>query len=89
MQPVAIVTIIGIVLTVAALAVYLITVIVILTRVNSKLRDVISGLWSISNQTDQLGSIMTSMNRDLSEANESLRNALYRQRGGEQTTPAR
>ncbi len=89
MQPVAIVTIIGIVLTVAALAAYLITVIVILTKVNRKLGTVIAGLWSISNQTDQLGPTITALNRDLSEGNEALRNTLYRERGGERSATAR
>ncbi|MFN2556517.1 MAG: hypothetical protein ABR592_06510 [Nitriliruptorales bacterium] len=88
MQPVAIVTIIGTVLTVLVLAAYLITVIVILAQVNSKLRTILSHLWSISNQTDQLGSTMTALNGDLTEANEALRNALYRQHGGERA-PAR
>ncbi len=88
MQPVAIVTIIGTVLTVAALAIYLITVAVILKRVNFQLGTVLAGLWSISNQTEQLGPIITAINRELSDANEALENALYRDQG-ESRAPAR
>ncbi|MDP8961764.1 MAG: hypothetical protein M3N32_09145 [Actinomycetota bacterium] len=88
MQPVAIVTIIGTVLTVAALAVYLITVAVILKRVNFQLGTVLAGLWSISNQTEQLGPVITAINSELSDANEALENALHRERGDRGPQPA-
>jgi len=88
MQPVAIVTIIGTVLTVAALAIYLITVAVILKRVNFQLGTVLAGLWSISNQTEQLGPVITAINRELTDANEALESALYREQG-DSRTPAR
>ncbi|MDQ3931278.1 MAG: hypothetical protein M3252_00335 [Actinomycetota bacterium] len=89
MQPVAIVTIIGTVLTVAALAVYLISVAVILKGVNFKLGTVIAGLWSISNQTEQLGSLITATNNELRDANEALQNALFREHGEERATTVR
>lgn len=88
MQPVAIVTIIGTVLTVAALAIYLITVAVILKRVNFQLGTVLAGLWSISNQTEQLGPVITAINRELTDANEALENALSREQG-QSRAPAR
>ncbi len=76
MQPVAIVTIIGVVLTVAALAIYLIAVIFILKRVNFTLGTIIAGLNAIANQTEPLGSLLSRVNRELSEAEANLESAL-------------
>ena len=72
MQPVAIVTIVGVVLTVAALAAYLIRVIFILKHVNFTLGTIIAGLNAIANQTEPLGPLITRVNRELSEAGATL-----------------
>ncbi|MFN2557049.1 MAG: hypothetical protein ABR592_09280 [Nitriliruptorales bacterium] len=76
MQPVAIVTIVGVVLTVAALAAYLIRVIFILKHVNFTLGTVIAGLNAIANQTEPLGSLITRVNRELVEAGANLESAV-------------
>lgn len=89
MQPVAIVTLIGTALTVVVLAVYLIAVAGILRRVNAQLRTVVAGLWSIGDQTEQLGSTMTQINRNLDDARDALQRALYQEGSGERRTPAR
>ncbi len=76
MQPVAIVTIVGIVLTVAALAAYLIRVIFILKHVNFTLGTIIAGLNTIANQTELLRPLISRINGELSEAGANLESAL-------------
>ncbi len=78
MQPVAVVTIVGVVITVAVLAGYLIRVIFILKHVNFTLGTIIAGLNAIASQTEPLQQLITRVNRELSEADANLASALNR-----------
>lgn len=72
MELVAIVTLIGVALTVVVLAVYLVTVAAILKHVNFTLGTVIAGLWSIANQSEPLEQVMGEINRDLDGVRSAL-----------------
>ncbi len=76
MQPVAVVTIVGVVLTVAVLAAYLIRVIFVLKHVNFTLGTIIAGLNTIASATEPLQSSIARVNRELSEAAGNLASAL-------------
>lgn len=68
----AIVTLLAVALVVAALALYLITVIAHLKHVHFTLGTIIAGLWSIANQTQPLDQIVGEINRDLSQVRQQL-----------------
>ena len=72
MQLVAIVTLIGIALTVLVLAAYLITVALILKHVNFTLGTVIAGLRSIIPATEPLDEVVGEINKDLAGVRSAL-----------------
>lgn len=67
-----IVTLIGVGLIVAALAIYLIWVAALLQRVSAMLTSIIDRLWGISASAEPLGGAVGEINRDLSAAKQSL-----------------
>ncbi len=80
MPAVAVITIIGAILTVLVLAAYLIRVARILQRVKAKLGDVIVGVESAAQKTEPLGSILREINKDLAGADKGLQDVLTKQR---------
>jgi hypothetical protein len=72
MGPTAIVTLIGVGLVVAVLAIYLISVAALLTRVSSMLNTIIDRLWGISESAQPLGGAFGDMNRDLAAARQTM-----------------
>ena len=68
----AVVTLIGVALTVAALALYLIRVVFILRHVNFTLGTIIAAIHAIANQTQPLGAVMNDINTDLDNVRRSL-----------------
>lgn len=78
-MPVAgIVTLIGVALVVAALAIYLIWVAALLQRVSSMLTSIIDRLWGIAGSAEPLGGAVTEINRDLDAANRTLHQVLQK-----------
>lgn len=73
-----IVTIIGAVLTVAALAFYLIRVAVYLREVSFNVGTIVAGLWSIAQQTEPLYGVMNDINGSLSNTEAGLQEVLQR-----------
>lgn len=72
-MPIAgIVTLIGVALTVAALALYLISVALMLRHVSFTLGTVIAGVWSIAHQTEPLRGVMDQIINDVSQARTTL-----------------
>lgn len=67
-----IVTLIGVGLIVAALAIYLIWVAALLQRVSAILASIIDRLWGISASAEPLRGVVGEINRDLSAARQSL-----------------
>jgi hypothetical protein len=67
-----IVTLIGIGLTVAALAFYLIHVIILLRTTSFALGTIVAGLRSIAHATTPLGPVLTEVNADLEETKQAL-----------------
>ncbi|MDQ3974534.1 MAG: hypothetical protein M3276_09425 [Actinomycetota bacterium] len=82
---VAIVTLIGVALTVLALAGYLTRIALLLKHVNFTLGTILAALWSISNQTQGMRSTMGEITSDLSQAQSALDRVLTRER---ERTPA-
>lgn len=76
-----IVTIIGVFLTVAALAYYLIHVILLLRRVHFNLGTIVAGLWSIAYQTEGLDGVMREVNGQMQGAANQLEGLLTRKLG--------
>ncbi len=74
----AIFTIIGAVLTVLVLAAYLINIALVLRRIDTKLREVTSGLHLVTERTEPIGSIIGEINSDLSGVDDALRTVLAR-----------
>jgi hypothetical protein len=74
----AIFTIIGAVLTVLVLAAYLINIALVLRRIDTKLREVTSGLHLVTERTEPIGSIIGEINSDLSGVDDALRAVLAR-----------
>lgn len=68
----AVVTLIGVTLTVLALALYLIRVAVILKHVNFTLGTIVAGLRSIANQTAPLDDVVGEINTDLADVRTAL-----------------
>lgn len=86
-MPVAgIVTLIGVGLLVAVLAIYLITVAGLLARVSSMLNTIIDRLWGISNSAEPLGGAIGEINRDLAATRQSL-DQLLQQKTRQQQAP--
>lgn len=72
-MPIAgIVTLIGVALTVAALALYLISVALMLRHVSFTLGTIIAGLWSIAHQTEPLRGVMDQVVNEVAEARSTL-----------------
>lgn len=72
-MPVAgIVTLIGVALTVAALALYLISVALMLRHVSFTLGTIIAGLWSIAHQTEPLRGVMDQVVNEVGQARSTL-----------------
>ncbi len=84
MQPAGIVTLIGVLLAVAALAFYLIAVAVMLQQVASMLDDILAALRSIVDKTQPVGGVVSEINRELSDAHERLRSVLERRKEEEE-----
>jgi hypothetical protein len=74
----AIITIIGAALTVLVLAAYLISIALILRRVDTKLHAVTAGLRSVPDKTAPIGSIVEQINKDLAGADNALRAVITR-----------
>ncbi|MGI8708515.1 MAG: hypothetical protein ACR2LG_09985 [Actinomycetota bacterium] len=72
MQPVAVVTLVGVALTVLVLAVYLFTVAWILRHVSFPFGTVLAGLRAIANQTEPLDEVITEMDKDLEDVKLAL-----------------
>jgi hypothetical protein len=78
MPAAAIVTIILAALTVLVLAAYLISVAIVLQRVDSKLRAVTAGLRLVPDRTKPIGSIVGDINSELASVDYALRVVLAR-----------
>jgi hypothetical protein len=74
----AVITIIGAVLTVLVLAAYLISIVGVLRRVDTKLRAVTGGLHLVTQRTEPIGSIVGEINDDLAGVDNALRAVLAR-----------
>jgi hypothetical protein len=74
----AVITIIGAALTVLVLAAYLISVALILRRVDTNLHAITAGLQSIPDKTAPIGSIVGQINKDLDGVDNALRAVLAR-----------
>ncbi|HEY6422531.1 MAG TPA: hypothetical protein VIY28_04630 [Pseudonocardiaceae bacterium] len=72
----AVITIIGAVLTVLVLAAYLISIALVLRRVDARLRAVTAGLQLVPQRTEPIGPIIGEINSDLSGVNDTLRRVL-------------
>lgn len=72
MPAAGIVTLVGIALTVLALAAYLLHVIWLLHRTSFALGTVVAGLRAIALQTQPIGPVVTDINQDLIETQEAL-----------------
>lgn len=82
-----IVTLIGVGLVVAALAIYLITVAGLLTSVSSKLTTIIDRIWAISSTAEPLSGAISEVNRDLEQARQAMDSLINKQQqraGGQQ-----
>ncbi|MBV8539744.1 MAG: hypothetical protein JO063_14540 [Pseudonocardiales bacterium] len=74
----AIFTIVGAGLTVLVLAAYLISIALVLRRVDARLRAVTTGLHVVADKTEPVGSIIGEINSDLAGVNDALRAVLGR-----------
>ncbi|MBV9142964.1 MAG: hypothetical protein JO115_18975 [Pseudonocardiales bacterium] len=72
----AIITIIGALLTVLVLAAYLISIALVLWRVDAKLGAITAGLHSVTEKTKPIGPIVEEINRDLAGVDNALRAVL-------------
>ena len=75
-----IITIIGALLTVLVLAAYLISIAIVLRRVDAKLHAITAGLRSIPGKTEPIGSIVGEINNDLAGVDNALRAVLTKAR---------
>lgn len=83
-MPVAgIVTLVAIGLTVAALAFYLLHVLMLLRATSFTLGTIIAGLRAIAHQTRPVGEVVTAINSDLGEVKEALESILGTELTGE------
>ncbi|MGH4012328.1 MAG: hypothetical protein ACRDTH_29895 [Pseudonocardiaceae bacterium] len=74
----AVITIIGAALTVLVLAAYLISVALVLKRVDARLRAINAGLHVVTEKTEPVGSIVGDINNDLAGVDDALRRVLAR-----------
>jgi len=74
----AIFTIIGAALTVLVLAAYLISIALVLRRIDSRLRAVTAGLHVVTEKTEPVGTIVGEINNDLAKVDDALRAVLAR-----------
>ena len=74
----AVITIIGAALTVLVLAAYLISIAMVLRRVDAKLHAVTASLLTVTDKTEPLGSIIGGINNDLAGVDSALRRVLGR-----------
>jgi hypothetical protein len=79
MPPNGIITIIGAGLTVLVLAAYLISIALVLRRVDAKLHEVTAGLRLVTERTKPVGSIVGEINNDLGRVDSALQAVLARQ----------
>lgn len=76
-MPIAgIVTLIGVAITVAALAIYLIGVAIMLKHVSNTVGTIIAALWAIANQAEPLRGVMDQINGQVSQARSTLEGVL-------------
>jgi hypothetical protein len=81
-QPVALVTLIGVALTVAALAFYLIRVALLLQHVNSTLGQIIGGVGAIAQATEPIGPVVGEIAHDLDATKGALEGLLNKKTAG-------
>jgi hypothetical protein len=74
----AVITIIGAALTVLVLAAYLISIALVLNRINTRLRAVTADLGLVTEKTEPVGAIVGEINKDLSGVDNALRTVLAR-----------
>jgi uncharacterized membrane protein affecting hemolysin expression len=74
----AVITIIGALLTVLVLAAYLISIALVLRRVDTKLHEVTASLPTVTQKTEPIGSIVGEINNDLAGVDNALRRVLAR-----------
>jgi hypothetical protein len=72
----AVITIIGALLTVLVLAAYLISIALVLWRIDAKLRAVTADLHLVTEKTKPIGSIVEEINKDLVGVDNALRAVL-------------
>ncbi|HET9258290.1 MAG TPA: hypothetical protein VFO16_24255 [Pseudonocardiaceae bacterium] len=80
MPAAAVITIIGALLTVVVLAAYLISIALVLGRVNSKLSAVTDSLPVVAQKTEPVGSIIGDINNNLAGVDSALRSVLAKAR---------
>ncbi len=80
MPAAAVFTIICAVLTILVLAAYLISIALVLRRIDTKLRTVTAGLHVIPQKTEPIGSIIGEINNDLARVDDALRAVLAKRR---------
>jgi hypothetical protein len=78
MQLVAIITIIGALLTVVVLVAYLTRVVFVLARVSAKLNPIAAGLHQVVEKTRPIEPIIGEINKDLAGVDNALRAVLAR-----------
>lgn len=76
----AVITIIGALLTVVVLAAYLISIALVLRRVDAKLSAVTASLPVVAQKTEPVGSIIGEINKDLAGVDSTLRSVLAKVR---------
>jgi hypothetical protein len=74
----AIITIIGALLTVLVLAAYLISIAIVLRRVDAKLHAITAGLHLVPEKTEPVGAIIGEINNELGRVDDALRAVLTR-----------
>lgn len=84
MPAAAIVTLIGVALTVAALAAFLVHVAWMLRHASFTLGEIIAGLRAIADKTEPLGPVLEEVNRDLAETKAALDGLLEAKLGAEE-----
>jgi hypothetical protein len=80
MPAAAVFTIILAVLTVLVLAAYLISIARVLGRINARLREVTTGLHTVTERTEPVGSIVGEINKDLAGVDDALKAVLAKRR---------
>ncbi len=85
MPAAGIVTLVAIALTVAALALYLVHVLLLLRSASFTLGTIIAGLRAIAFQTRPVGEVVTAINEDLGEVKGALESILGTELTGEYT----